>query len=146
MLSLWQRSDNQDMFDEAGLAYPDDEWLCDDYLANAQKLTKQDARGRTSQYGTISANLMQTHWSNFLWANGGRILNDDRTKYLPPAALPCTPTVLGVRFTRIKQPNSIGIYMDKIIFRQGKKRAYSKILMSKPEAIIAPGFPLTKRL
>jgi multiple sugar transport system substrate-binding protein len=72
---------NKELFDDAGLSYPDENWTWSDYLTNAQKLTKQDARGRTVQYGTISDNSDQTNWLNFVWANGGRLLNDNRTQY-----------------------------------------------------------------
>lgn len=43
-IALWY---NKDMFDEAGIAYPDDTWTWDDLYDAAVKLTKDDG----SQYG-----------------------------------------------------------------------------------------------
>ena len=41
---------NKKLFDEAGVAYPKEGWTWDDFRAIAEKLTKKDASGRTSQY------------------------------------------------------------------------------------------------
>ncbi|MGC9335616.1 MAG: ABC transporter substrate-binding protein, partial [Anaerolineae bacterium] len=41
---------NKKLFDEAGVAYPTDDWTWDDLLAAAEKLTKVEASGRVSQY------------------------------------------------------------------------------------------------
>ncbi len=41
---------NKDIFDEAGVAYPTDNWTWDDFLAAAEKLTVKDANGVTERY------------------------------------------------------------------------------------------------
>ncbi|MGE5585681.1 MAG: ABC transporter substrate-binding protein [Bacillota bacterium] len=71
---------NKDLFDKAKVAYPNEHWTWDDYLKAAQALTVRDARGRTVQFGTVSANAVQTNWYNFVLSNGGKMLNEDRTK------------------------------------------------------------------
>jgi multiple sugar transport system substrate-binding protein len=75
---------NKDLFDAAGEAYPDDTWTWDTFRAAAERLTD-------SGKGIWGAG-MQTSWQenyyNFIWQNGGRLLNDDRTESLvnEPAA------------------------------------------------------------
>jgi len=45
---------NKDMFDKAGVAYPQDNWTYDDFLSTAQKLTKDfNGDGRIDQFGGI---------------------------------------------------------------------------------------------
>jgi multiple sugar transport system substrate-binding protein len=75
---------NKDLFDAAGVAYPDESWTWDDFRANAEKLT-DEGKG-------IWGAGMQTSWQenyyNFIYQNEGRLLNDDRTESLvdEPAA------------------------------------------------------------
>jgi multiple sugar transport system substrate-binding protein len=75
---------NKDLFDAAGVAYPDDTWDWDTFRSTAEKLT-DDAKG-------IWGAGMQTSWQenyyNFIYQNEGKLLNDDRTKCLvdEPAA------------------------------------------------------------
>lgn len=52
---------NQDMFDEAGIEYPANDWSYDEFLAAAEKLTKKDGDG-TSVYGCALPNV-QTWWA-----------------------------------------------------------------------------------
>ena len=42
---------NKKLFDEAGVAYPQEGWTWDDLLATAQQLTKTDASGNVTQWG-----------------------------------------------------------------------------------------------
>ena len=53
---------NQDMFDAAGIAYPDNNWSYDDYKAAAEKLTQKAADGSTSIYGSALPDT-QTWWA-----------------------------------------------------------------------------------
>ena len=41
---------NKDLFDKAGVKYPDENWTWDDLLAAAEKLTVKDAGGKVTQY------------------------------------------------------------------------------------------------
>jgi len=76
---------NKDLFDEAGLDYPDASWNWEDLLANAKKLTKGE--GRRKHYG-----LMFDPWFvpvfQAIWQNGGRIIAEDQSESLinEPAA------------------------------------------------------------
>lgn len=62
---------NKGLFDEAGLAYPDETWTWDDMLEAAIKLTKKDESGRVTQYG-----VMANTWQNYVYSAGGRIVDD----------------------------------------------------------------------
>lgn len=53
---------NQDMFDEAGIPYPDNNWAYSDFLAAAEKLTKYNDDGTTAVYGFDLPNT-QTWWA-----------------------------------------------------------------------------------
>jgi multiple sugar transport system substrate-binding protein len=55
---------NTDMFQEAGLPPPSDNWTWDDLLASAQKLTKRDAAGNVTQFGYFvpGAQFALTTW------------------------------------------------------------------------------------
>lgn len=53
---------NKDMFDAAGIPYPDNDWSYNDYKAAAEKLTKKEADGTTKQYGCTLPNT-QTWWA-----------------------------------------------------------------------------------
>lgn len=72
---------NKDMFDEAGVAYPDGTWSWKEFLEAAQKLTKRDERGRVTQYGVV---LESNKYYNFIHQNGGDMFDDplNPTKYI----------------------------------------------------------------
>ncbi len=61
---------NKHLFDEAGLPYPKDDWDWPDLLATAQKLTEV-SNGRVTRYGFYA-----WAWENFLYSNGGRLVDD----------------------------------------------------------------------
>ncbi len=64
---------NKDLFDQAGLSYPDDKWTWDDFLKAAEKLTIR--KGGTVQFGTTRP------FEYALYASyGGNIFNQDGTK------------------------------------------------------------------
>lgn len=65
---------NKDLFDQAGLPYPSDDWTWDDLLKTAQALTKTDERGRIVQYGFYG-----WAWQNFIYGNGGSLVDDVKT-------------------------------------------------------------------
>ncbi len=75
---------NLKLLGEAGLSYPDeaDEFKAWDWAAfrsYAEKLTKV-VDGRTEQYGVLAINWDQGGWFNWIYSNGGTILNADKTK------------------------------------------------------------------
>jgi len=71
-IGLWY---NKTMFDEAGVAYPDDSWTWEDFRAAAEKLTKDDG----SQYGlALRPSNNQAGWYNLVYGKNGYIISDDK--------------------------------------------------------------------
>ncbi len=66
---------NKDLFDAAGHDYPSGEWTWDDFRAAAEALT--DAGNGI--WGSGLQTSWQENYYNFIWQNGGRLLNDDLT-------------------------------------------------------------------
>ncbi|HLH74288.1 MAG TPA: extracellular solute-binding protein [Chloroflexota bacterium] len=69
---------NKDLFDKAGVPYPTDQWKWDpesggDLLEAAKKLTT--GSGPNRQYGFIGPVAGQRFWWNFVWMNGGDVLD-----------------------------------------------------------------------
>ncbi len=72
---------NEELFDKAGLAYPDETWTWQDAIDAAKKLT-----GKTNQYGVADVyglgigSSITTGWLPVIMATGGTPVNKDRTK------------------------------------------------------------------
>lgn len=66
---------NKDIFDEAGVAYPDDTWTWDDLLAAAEKLTVVEGSGRVARYALGMEGGKYQLW---MGQNGASILDDMR--------------------------------------------------------------------
>jgi multiple sugar transport system substrate-binding protein len=64
---------NKDLFDAAGVDYPNAEWNWHDLREAALALTQRDARGRTVQYGLA---LEKNRYPQWIYQNGGRIVDD----------------------------------------------------------------------
>lgn len=62
---------NKHMFDDAGIAYPEDGWTWDEFYDIAKQLTKDD--GSVYGYGLASAFFQLTPW----WTSNGAYLTDD---------------------------------------------------------------------
>jgi multiple sugar transport system substrate-binding protein len=75
---------NKDLFDAAGVAYPDDTWDWDTFREMGEKLT-DDTKGI---WGAGQQTSWQENYYNFIYQNEGQLLNEDRTKCLvdEPAA------------------------------------------------------------
>jgi len=68
---------NKDLFDKAGLKYPDDTWDWNVFLSACRKLTKDtNGDGRPDQYGFRYG----ADPSAFIWQNGGDYFNPEKTK------------------------------------------------------------------
>lgn len=71
---------NQDLFDAAGLSYPDDTWTWEDFREAAKELTKDvDGDGKIDQYGAFVApdHLMA---DPIIWAYGGTVYDRAENK------------------------------------------------------------------
>jgi multiple sugar transport system substrate-binding protein len=65
---------NEDLFDSAGLGYPDKTWSWDDYLAAARKLTVDDPDPERRRFGTV-IDFWGARIYPWIWASGGDILD-----------------------------------------------------------------------
>ena len=70
---------NKDMFDTAGLDYPDSDWTWDDFMETSRALTQDtDGDGEADQWGFIS-----NGWPPpfiFIWQAGGELISEDFTE------------------------------------------------------------------
>lgn len=69
--ATFQMGYNKDMFDEAGVQYPSDDWTWDDFLNAAKKLTKVEG-GKTVQFG-----IENYYTGEILVQNGGSYISQD---------------------------------------------------------------------
>ena len=66
---------NKEIFDNAGVAYPTDDWTWDDMVNIAKQLTDSNSE----IYGIAAPIDCQTDYYNTVFAAGGYVLNDDKT-------------------------------------------------------------------
>ena len=69
-IALWY---NKTIFDEMGVAYPDDTWTWDDFAAAAKKLTNDDHWGYA-----IAPGNNQEGFYNTIYSMGGYVISDDK--------------------------------------------------------------------
>ncbi|MCL5036269.1 MAG: sugar ABC transporter substrate-binding protein [Chloroflexi bacterium] len=67
---------NKDMFDAAGVPYPDETWDWNKFLEASKKLTKEKGMAGFRQFGIDPG----FEYPLFIFQNGGRVMNDDRTR------------------------------------------------------------------
>ena len=66
---------NKELFDAAGVDYPQDGWTWDDFLATAEAMTMDtDGDGVTDQFGV---DTFRNYWPMVVWTNTDRGLFDD---------------------------------------------------------------------
>jgi multiple sugar transport system substrate-binding protein len=87
---------NKDMFDAAGIPYPDDTWTWDTLVDVGKQLTLDtDGDGTVDQWGLYTETTdMENAWSSFVWQAGGDILNADGTA----TALDSPESAAGIQF------------------------------------------------
>jgi len=82
-IALWY---NKSMFDEAGIAYPDETWTWETMYEAGAKLNKADG----SQYGMVgNTDANQEGYYNIIYSYGGYVINDakDKSGYDDPKTL-----------------------------------------------------------
>lgn len=76
---------NKDMFDAAGIAYPDSNWTWNEFLVAAKKLTiDKDNDGKTDQWGFWLYGRY-AHTESWIYRNGGEIVNRETMRFEPDA-------------------------------------------------------------
>lgn len=74
---LWY---NKDLFDAAGVAYPDESWTWQDILEQGEQLTVRDGN-ITTQYGYAFPSF-DFEWMFYMWQAGGDVVNEAGDKVL----------------------------------------------------------------
>jgi multiple sugar transport system substrate-binding protein len=70
---------NKSMFDQSGVTYPKTDWTWEDFLATAQKLTRDlDGDGKTDQHG-LGFEISLARFAPFIWQHGGQVVNNTYT-------------------------------------------------------------------
>lgn len=68
---------NKNLFDQANLAYPKNDWTWQDFLQAAQTLTQDvDGDGTTDQHG-LGFESVLARFAPFIWQHGGEVTNND---------------------------------------------------------------------
>ncbi len=70
-IGLWY---NKDLFDEAGINYPDETWTWDTLLEASIELTNKE----DGIYGFLAPLNREEGYHNFIYQNGGQVLSDDK--------------------------------------------------------------------
>ncbi|HEX5316629.1 MAG TPA: extracellular solute-binding protein, partial [Candidatus Kapabacteria bacterium] len=80
---------NKDIFDKAGVQYPDSTWTYADLLSAARKLTNNATDPSKKTWGILLDDGGFTGVDTYIYSNGGKILSDDKTKsaMMEPATL-----------------------------------------------------------
>ena len=74
---------NKTIFDEYGVAYPEDGWTWDDLLSTAQALTQDtDGDGETDVWGIQLPASWTTGFEYWVAAAGGSLISEDGTSYI----------------------------------------------------------------
>jgi multiple sugar transport system substrate-binding protein len=116
---------NKTVFDDAGVAYPTNDWTWDDFRAAAKKLT--DEASSTYGYAYSVSGSEETTWQFWphLWQNGGEILaDDDSTAEFDSAA-----GVDALTLLRDMAIDDKSVYLDQTDTKFGQLFASDKIGM-----------------
>lgn len=71
---------NKDLFDEAGVSYPEPDWTWEDFLDKAKKLTRDtNGDGESDVFGFILMPSEYYLYHPWIWLNGGDILDPTGT-------------------------------------------------------------------
>ncbi|MGC8890894.1 MAG: ABC transporter substrate-binding protein [bacterium] len=73
---------NKTMFEKAGINRPDVNWNWNDFLTAAKKLTEPASGATPGKFGTFTNQALANYWAQYIWQNGGEILNTQHTKCL----------------------------------------------------------------
>lgn len=85
---------NKEMFDDAGVAYPDESWTWDDLTSASEQIYNA-----TGKYGYMAYNDEQLGYWNFVYQNGGYILDETNINagYTQPATVEAIKYYVGLQ-------------------------------------------------
>lgn len=94
---------NKSLFDEAGVAYPTEDWTWNDYIKAGRALTQKGRDGRVEIWGSKITHLWWGEWLILVRQSGGRLFNEELSQCL----LDTPEAIRGLQF-----------YFDKV-YRHG---------------------------
>lgn len=113
-IALWY---NKTIFDEMGVAYPDDTWTWDDFADAAAKLTNDDHWGYA-----IAPSNNQDAFYNTIYSMGGEIISDDKK---------------ASGYDKPETQKAIQLFVDMI--KDGSCPDLNTVSESKPEVLFESG-------
>ena len=69
---------NTQLFAEAGVDHPADNWSKDDFLEVARKIAKKDDSGQTTVFGYAWTNRLWGSWMPWIFVNGGNLFTEEK--------------------------------------------------------------------
>ncbi|MGI5244252.1 ABC transporter substrate-binding protein [Dactylosporangium sp. CA-139066] len=98
---------NKKLFDDAGLAYPTDQWSWDDFRAAAKKLTNPGRNVYGSAYSVSGSEDTTWHLWPMLWQRGGKILDGKKPAFNSDAG------VAALELLRAMAVDDKSLYLDQ---------------------------------
>ncbi|MBK9602328.1 MAG: sugar ABC transporter substrate-binding protein [Anaerolineales bacterium] len=98
---------NKDVFDAAGIPYPDAGWTWDDFISASKALTLDfDSDGRIDQYGAgVEPTLIRV--APFVWQNGGKVSINNALTLADPLDLEAVQWFVDWQVTHHIVPNAV---------------------------------------
>jgi multiple sugar transport system substrate-binding protein len=84
---------NKKLFDQAGVAYPTDQWSWDDFRATAKKLTVPASKTYGTAYSVSGSEDTTWHLWPLLWQHGGKILDGTKPAFNSDAGVAALETL-----------------------------------------------------
>lgn len=116
---------NTDLFDAAGLDYPDPDWTWDDFRADAAALTDPADNVYGTAYPVSGGEDTTWHLWPQLWQAGGAVLSDDATE----ATFNSDAGVAALEMWRAMAIDDQSVYLDQTDERYGPLAASGRIGM-----------------
>ena len=100
---------NPTLFDDAGLAYPNENWTWDDFRAAAKAITNPEKKVYGTAFSVSASEDTTWHMWPQLWQNGGSILSDDQKQ----ATFNSPAGVAAADYWRALAVDDKSVYLDQ---------------------------------
>ncbi|GAA4246104.1 ABC transporter substrate-binding protein [Dactylosporangium darangshiense] len=123
---------NKQLFDDAGVAYPTDQWSWDDFRAAAKKLTNPAQNVYGSAYSVSGSEDTTWHLWPMLWQRGGKILDGRKPAFNSDAG------VGALELLRAMAVDDKSLYLDQTDEKYGPlfNDGHVAMMMSGPWALL----------
>ncbi|MFG2037211.1 ABC transporter substrate-binding protein [Dactylosporangium sp. NPDC048998] len=123
---------NKKLFDDAGVAYPTDQWSWEDYRTAAKKLTNPAKNVYGSAYSVSGSEDTTWHLWPMLWQRGGKILDGRKPAFNSDAG------VAALELLRAMAVDDKSMYLDQTDEKYGPlfNDGHIAMMMSGPWALL----------